>query len=387
MKLNTKKFIRNIIICIVAFIVVSLILNYAPGFKRDKYAGITKLIVNDEDITENLKERVYASENNAVYLSLEDVKNIFDKNIFYDENLGLIITTSNTKIANIHLTDTKIIINGVEQELKKVAFKTENTIYIPVSELNLVYNIETKYLPSTNTVVIEKLNDGLIKAEVEEKATIKFKPRLISKNIGEVNIGDSVSCYYTTSKGWRLIRTQDGKLGYVKANILENEYIVRQDYDDTIKTAKIETNLSDGSSISLYDEQENANKIVIKTLFNFIENGSLNVNEVLNEEDYTVWATISNKGLEKYTNEMISNFEKRNELINLVLEYVTKYKLKGINIDFNNVTDNETFSRFIIELTPRLREVGVTTNVILNESIEEKKIIGIVDYLLTKKEQ
>lgn len=57
MKLNTKKFLRNIIICLIAWIVVSLILNYAPGFKRDKFEGVTNLIINDEDVTENLKRK------------------------------------------------------------------------------------------------------------------------------------------------------------------------------------------------------------------------------------------------------------------------------------------------------------------------------------------
>lgn len=57
MKLNTKKFIRNIIICLIAWLVVSLILNYAPGFERDKYADVTNLIINDEDVTANLKRK------------------------------------------------------------------------------------------------------------------------------------------------------------------------------------------------------------------------------------------------------------------------------------------------------------------------------------------
>jgi len=57
MKLNTKKFMRNIIICLVAWLVVSLILNYAPGFKRDKFEGVTNLIINDEDVTETLKRK------------------------------------------------------------------------------------------------------------------------------------------------------------------------------------------------------------------------------------------------------------------------------------------------------------------------------------------
>ena len=43
------------------------------------------------------------------------------------------------------------------------------------------------------------------------------------------------------------------------------------------------------------------------------------------------------------------------------------------------------FDRFIIELTPRLRELGITTNVILNNSFEETNIIGIVDFLINEK--
>lgn len=382
MKINTKKFIRNIFICIVAWLVVSFILNYAPGFRRDKYVGITNLVINDEDVTENLKQNVYVSENGSIYLSLEDVKNIFDKNIYYNEELNLVITTSNTKVASFNLDSNKLLINGVEQTLELPAFKQNNIVYIPISELKIVYNIEAKYIESTDIAVIETLNHGLIKAQVSEKATIKFKPRLISKKIGQVNVGEVVSCYYTTSKGWRLIRTEDGTLGYVKANVLDNEYIVRQDYDDEIKTAEIVTKTQDGTTLTLYNNDTTA-KIKIKTLFNLEQNGTLAINNDLNEEDWTVWATFSNKGLEKYSNEIIKNYNKRCELIDTILYYASKYKLKGINIDFNNISDNETFCRFIIELTPRLRELGATTNVVLNNSFKnEEKLVGIVDFFI-----
>lgn len=382
MKINTKKFIRNILICIAAWLIVSFILNYAPGFRRDKYVGITNLVINDEDVTENLKQKIYISENGTIYLSLEDIINIFDKNIYYDENLNLVITTSNTKVACFNLESNKLLVNGVEQTLQSPAFKQNDIVYIPLSNLSIVYNIEVKYIESTDIAVIETLNDGLIKAEVTEKATIKFKPRLISKKIGQVNVGEEVSCYYTTSKGWRLIRTQDGTLGYVKANVLDKEYIVRQDYDDEIKTAEIITSIEDGTTLTLYNN-EDTTKVKIKTLFNLEQNGTLAINNDLNEEDYTVWATFSNKGLEKYSNEIIKNYNKRSELIDTILYYASKYKLKGINIDFNNITDNDAFCRFIIELTPRLRELGVTTNVVLNNSFKmEEKIVGIVDFFI-----
>ena len=385
MKLNTKKFIRNIIICLIAFVVVSFILNYAPGFKRDKFAEVTNLIIDDEDLTENLNHNIYISENGVIYLSIKDIENMFDKNIYYDEEFKTIITTSNTKTAIMSLEDSKIIINGVEQNLQSKVLKMEEIIYIPISELELVYNISTKYVKDTDIVVIESLNKGLIKATVEEKATIKFKPRLLSKNVGEINKGDVVSCYYTTSKGWRLIRKEDGTLGYVKANVLTDEYIVRQDFDDEIKTAELITDLEDGNILNLYNNQE-TEKIMIKTLFNFEANGTIYAEEEnIDTDNYAIWATISNKGLEKYTNELIKNYKTRTELIDKVVNFVTKYRVRGMNIDFQKVDDQNSFDRFIIELAPRLRELGITTNVILNNSFEEENLVGVVDYLISEK--
>ena len=384
-KLNTKKFIRNIIICIIAWIVVSLILNYAPGFKRDKFQGITNLIINDEDVTENLKGRVYIGEE-GVYLSKEDISNIFDKNIYYDEASSTIVTTSNTKTASFCVTENQIIINGVKQKLNSKVIQIDEVIYIPISELELVYNISVDYIKENDVVVIENLNQGLIKAQVEKNAKIKYKPRLISKKVGEVKVGENVSCYYTTSKGWRLIRKEDGSLGYIKANVLSNEYIVRQDFDDTIETKEVDLKLTDETSFTLYNSNQEAKQIIIKTLFEFGENGTIGISqENFETKDRHIWATISNKGLEKQTNKMISSYKSRTELIDTIVSFVSKYRVRGINIDFKNVEDQNSFERFVIELTPRLREMGITTNVVINRSFNETNFVGIVDYLINEK--
>ena len=386
MKLNTKKFIRNIIICVIAWLVVSFILNYAPGFKRDKFEGLTNLVINDEDITEKLKGSVYIGEDGGIYLSKDDIATFFDKNIYYDEASSTIVTTSNTKTASFCVAENQMVINGVTQDLNSKVLQKDGVIYIPISELELVYNISVKYIESTDIVVIETLNQGLIKAEVEEGSKIKYKPRLISKSVGTVEAGEEVSCYYTTSKGWRLIRKEDGTLGYVKANVLVNEYIVRQDFDDTIETKEIDLNLKDGTSFTLYNDKQEGTKITIRTLFSFEANGAIGINqEDFETGDDAIWATISNSGLEKQTNEMITSYKTRTELIDTIVSFVSKYRVRGINLDFQKVTDQESLDRFIIELTPRLRELGITTNVILNSSFEETNLVGVVDYLITEK--
>lgn len=220
MKINTKKFIRNIIICIIAWLVVSFILNYAPGFKRDKFVGITNLIINDEDVTENLKGNVYIGEEGGIYLSKDDIAELFDKNIYYDEESSSIVTTSNTKTASFCVSENQMTINDVRQDLKSKLLQKDGVIYIPISELELVYNISVNYIKETDVVVIERLNQGLIKAQVEENSKIKYKPRSISKKVGEVQVGETVNCYYTTSKGWRLIRKEDGMLRLCKSQCI-----------------------------------------------------------------------------------------------------------------------------------------------------------------------
>lgn len=386
MKLDTKKFMRNIIICIIAWIVVSLILNYAPGFKRDKFVGITNLIINDEDVTEKLKGSVYIGEEGGVYLSKDDIATMFDKNIYYDEVSSTIVTTSNTKTASFWVAENQMIINGVKQNLNSKVILIDGVIYIPISELELVYNIVVDYIKETDVVVIENLNQGLIKAQVEEGSNIKYKPRLISKKVGEAQVGEVVSCYYTTSKGWRLIRKEDGTLGYVKANILTNEYIERQDWDDEIQTKEIDLKLTDGTKFTLYNANQEASEIKIRTLFNFGANGTIGITqENFETGNDLIWAIISNKGLQKQTNQMIGNYKTRVELIDTIVSFVSKYRVRGINIDFQEVVEQNAFDRFIIELTPRLRELGITTNVILNNSFDETNLIGIVDYLINEK--
>lgn len=82
---------------------------------------------------------------------------------------------------------------------------------------------------------------------------------------------------------------------------------------------------------------------------------------------------------------MISNYKTRTQLIDTIVEFVSKYKVRGINLDFQKVDNQDSFDRFVIELTPRLRELGITTNIILNNSFEETKLIGVVDYLISGK--
>ena len=65
------------------------------------------------------------------------------------------------------------------------------------------------------------------------------------------------------------------------------------------------------------------------------------------------------------TSEIMNSYAKRQKLIEDIVDKCVEYKLDGINVDFENMKqeDKDLYSRFIIELTPRLKEMGLVTSV------------------------
>jgi len=195
--IKKRKFARNVIIGILALILVAVIINLAPGYKRNKLKYVTNLVIVDENVTERLHKHIYEDEAGTMYISKEDIT-LIDEEIYYNQES--------------------------EQIIEK-----DGVTYIPIKEIEAVNNIQVTYIEDTNIIIIDKLNEGMIEAEAYEDTVIRYKQRGLSKKVGTLKKGEVVSAFYTTSKGWRLIRTEDGIVGYVKANTLTNEHIVRQD--------------------------------------------------------------------------------------------------------------------------------------------------------------
>lgn len=333
------------------------------------------MIINEENKTEDLINDIYVNRNETIYISMEDVKNLFDSTIYYDEKYNQIITTSDTKVANIVIDEKQMIINNANVNMLDAVVKIDNKIYLPISDMAIVYNIKVDYIGETNRVVIDELDSGLIKALVTKNTDIKYKPRRLSKNIGTLEVGETVNCFYTTSKGWRQVRTTDGTIGYVKANKLGNEYIVRQDMQER------------GEAIKISKEDYNAgkfvvsnNNVIIRDIFN---NNELQVSE---KETYKVWSSISNDLISEQGNKLfesiLKDYKERTTFIDLIVKKAIENDITGIVIDFTNIQDKEMAKRFAIEFAPKLREIGISTGIVLNYNIEEQDYINIVDYII-----
>lgn len=144
---------------------------------------------------------------------------------------------------------------------------------------------------------------------------------------------------------------------------------VRQD----AQKIKLDKNLS--AKIEKYGENI---KVIVKEYFKKEKNQIYVNSEIGNLEGQEIWAKIS----EKEFGENISTNIKRTEIINKIVNLLLEKDIKGIYIDFEEIKNYTNFKRFVIEMVPKLREVGITTSIKLNKNIKKAEFVNIVDYII-----
>ena len=228
-RVQKKKFIRNVLIGLVSLLIIAFTLNVAPGYRRNAFGDEINLIFNGRNLTESLENRLYINENGTVFISKEDVKEIFDETIYYDRRNNQVITTSDTKVAVLDFETTEMKLNGVVTHLPHGATIIDGEIYIPISKMGIVYNIHTEFLEENKVVLIESLGREVTIGNISGDIALRQRSRRLSKRVTTLQSGQRVKSFGFALNGWRQIQTEDGQVGFVQASRFVNEYSVRQD--------------------------------------------------------------------------------------------------------------------------------------------------------------
>ena len=124
-------------------------------------------------------------------------------------------------------------------------------------------------------------------------------------------------------------------------------------------------------------------KINVETTF-FINQDNIGISKKYKniENDYKKWATISTDVSGNQIDSMLNDYKSRTKLIDTIIEKIIENNINGIVINFNQEQQKESTLRFVIEIAPRLREFGITTSVVINQSAEKSDYINIVDYIV-----
>ena len=374
-----KKRIIKIFVSIIAIIIIGIIAyNVNNYIILDKNKNIN-LVINNKNVTSNLKKDILIDGDN-IYLSKQDLGNFFDKYIYEDTENNNIVTTYNNKIASISLSKNKISINGSNKNTYAHAENKDGTIYIPITELEDVYGIEIKYLPDSKVLTVDSTSKEQKKAIITKNVAVKSSTKFIAKTIDRVKKGSYV-IVVSEDKGYTKIRTENGKVGYVKSNKIANTVVVREEMQETKQiTGKVNLVWDYYSEVASAPDRTGVTmdgvNVVSPAFLHLNTNGELTENvgqagvayiEWAHSNGYKVWPMVQNAGdgMLNVTSNIMNDYNKRQNLINKIVDYCVKYKLDGINVDFENMKqeDKDMYSRFIIELTPRLKDMGVVVSV------------------------
>jgi len=378
---NSSKYIFNIIIVLVFLALLGGVFYLSPNYIREDYDGKTKVLINNNNVTLKMKNDVYIDENNNVFLSLEDVENYFDKYIEYNEETGDIVTTSEINIAKMSTKNNEITINGEEEELNSSAIEKNETIYLPFSEISeKVYDVDLEYIKDTNTIIIDSLDRKQEVANTTKETKLKYKPQTLSGTLEKLDANEQV-VYIEETNNWAEVRSKDGTIGYIKKEDLGNvevareakEYIDKVEgkvnlvwdyYSEYAKAPDRTGETMDGVNVvspSFFSLERGSNG----EIYDNAKDGGAEYIEWAHNNNYQVWAMFSNNSLKDTTSQILNDYEKRETMIENLMDLVEEYNLDGVNVDFENMneSDKDVYSRFLIELAPRLKKIGKTLSV------------------------
>ena len=371
-KIKSGNILKRTIIVVILLLLSAFILNKAKNYIIETSKNEINLIINNRNVTANLKHQVI-NENGIIYVSMDDIENYFDRYIHIEDEINEIVTTYDKQIASIGFETNKLTLNGSTKKTQAHAIIKEEVIYLPISEMQEVYGIELSV--TEKNVVLDSLSRKQVKAYAKSNISVKWKADIFSKTVDKVKKGDILIAIEENDNGWTRVRTENGEVGYVKTSKLTNYTTVREDL--------VEEKQIQGKVNMFWDYYSKYVKcpdrtgqviegvnVVSPSFFYIDDDGEFQDKvgdagkayiEWAHSNGYKVWPMLQNDeaGI-KVTSTIINSYAKRQELIEKIVEVCVEYQLDGINIDFENMyeADKDKFSRFIIELEPRIKEIG-----------------------------
>lgn len=256
---------KRIFLIIIAIIVIIFIVK---NNKKEEVSAKTRIIIQNQECTGQLQNDLIKDED-VIYMSLEDIKNLIDNTIYQEKDL--IITSSNKKIATLEINKDNVKINGSKITIKGKPYKTEQEkIYVPISEMKNIYDMDFLYIDKSNTVTIDYYSKELKKAYTKKKVAIKSEAKNSSRTIQKVKKGDWL-IYISDENGWAKVRTQEGNIGYVKTKKLTNFVTERENLDTNESSKVIDKYLKEDISkkdISTYSKRQKIIESILKEAIN-----------------------------------------------------------------------------------------------------------------------
>lgn len=323
---------------------------------------------------------------NVVYIPYSWAKTYVSDDIFLDQSEKIFTYATREKLYRIEADEKIIEVDGEDADLR-IPFKwLNNTMYIPVPFLETYFNVTFNYAEELNMLLV---NDTLKKQQLAKvkRNRVRLHESMDKKSEVELllNKGEEVVLYEQDSnEEWVKVRVAKGTLGYMRRKYLV-DYEVKQAEASKLKEVvmpernepitlvwhQVFNQTANGRVAMSFDNVKSLD-VISPTWFSIIDEEGT-IKSIANSsyvdwahgEGYEVWALIDNSFDGQLTHAILETSEKRQVLIDQLIDYATAYKLDGVNIDFESIL-KETgpyFVQFIKELGPQLRSIDVNLSI------------------------
>ena len=390
-----KRCIMPLIFTIVV-LVIFFNINYIKANIDVNEAG---LVIYGDNIKTNYDPFV---KDGGLYVSVDTISKTIDENIYYDNIATKVIITTKDKVVKFKIDENKVSRNFEYSDIDTPAKLVNGQPYIDINLVKEEYNIKTEYNEKTNTIVIDKLSTSDIPVNynlVNVYSNISTK----SDVLDILNKNDKVTVYTDSleHKSWYKIKTDKGIVGYISKNSVTIQAEEKENVETESKENKDKIVMfwQYGSNLDVLGKNKIEGVNVVSPTWYELKNSSGDISSKYSssyyskakEYGYKIWPIITN-GIDSAsysandTSALLKSEYNRENFIKNIREIAKKDKIDGINIDFESMKDDdrELYTQFIRELTPILRNEGITVSVdfYFVKYIDRQRIGDVADYVI-----
>jgi spore germination protein YaaH len=381
-----------IIIVALAFMIVD---KYTPS---KEVIPITQYYeVEDSQILVILQDEIYEKkgllQDGEVYVDYDTVVQFFNHRFYWDYNENILTYTTPDEILQAEAGSngysvTKSTIKTEVESKQPIVKVLGEMVYISLKFVNKYSDINYKLFENPNRVVINYKWGDYLYTDVAKDTQLRTEASIKSPILQQLTVGTSVMFVDTEeapSRGFVKVMTADGIKGYIKTKHVKKSYYqeISNDFQQPEYTAQTRPGKINLVFHQVFNEDavDNLETLVKATKeVTVISPTWFSINDVsgtmssLATEKYVskakdlgleVWALVDDFTNNISMYDLLSRTSSRETLSNGLVEVALKYKLNGINIDFEKITADTGihYVQFLRELSVKCRNNGIVLSV------------------------
>lgn len=401
---NIKRLIVPMLFLIIVFGVLFTFNNSNKNVDKKE----ADLVIYGDNIETNYKP---FKQDDGIYISVDTISKVIDKNIFYDKVATKIIVTTKNDVVKFKI-DENLMSRNLEYINTNTSAKLYNgQPYVDIELLKDIYNINIEYNEETNTISIDKKSSTDIKVKYD-RVNVYKSLSTDSEVLQTISTNNTVTLYNESlnHNRWYKVKTDSGIVGYIaKSNIDDSDVKAQEKRQEEEKNEEVKegNEKSDkltmfwqyGSDLATLGSEKISGVGVVSPTWYELKNVNGDITSKYSQDyynkakeyGYEIWPIITN-GIDSSsyspddTSSMLNSERNRENFIKNLVNIAKDDKIDGINIDFEAMKDEDRnlFTQFIRELAPLLRQnnIKLSVDMYFVKYIDRTRVGEAADYVV-----